>query len=288
MSMFSAIEFDVQTTRCPLCESSNELVLYSFGPCNIVTCKQCSLVYLNPRLKESIMRSMYQSNAYFFQKGSAGYHDYALQEKSLRLTFQRFLSELHKRGMTSGRLLEIGTGYGYFLDEAKKYFSHISGIELSETAAIYAKKLSGGDIHNGTVSAMPAEWTDLDIIVLINVIEHVYEPVEFLLYIKQKLRNGGRIVIGTPDIGSFWFRILRKRWPSFKIPEHVTFYSKKTLTVLMQKPGFTQIQEIPFLHAFPLGLIMRKLGVNISHNFGTIPVWIPHTIVALSAIHERA
>lgn len=282
----SVIESDLETTHCLLCKSSKSLIVHTFRPFTIVICEQCSLIYLTPRLKETVMRSIYQSDTYFLQKDETGYDDYSFQENSLRITYRRFLKELQKHGMTSGRLLEIGTGYGYFLDEARGYFQDVSGVELSERAACYAHKISGCNIHVGTVSNLPVEWNNFDVIVLINVIEHIYEPLEFLLSVRQRLKDDGRIVIGTPDIGSFWFKILKKRWPSFKIPEHVAFYSKKTLTLLLQKAGFKQIQPIPYPHAFPVGLIMRKLRVNISSSLSKIPVWIPKTMIALSARNE--
>ena len=286
MSVISVKEADLETTPCPLCNSSGHRPLYSFDAFRMVSCGQCGLIYLNPRLKESVISSVYQGDEYFLGHDNVGYQNYELQERSLRLTFRRFLRELERRGMTSGRLLEIGSGYGYFLDEAKTYYAHISGIELSQSAGSSAQRISGGSVHIGTLGSMPGHWIDFDIIVLFNVIEHIYNPVEFLLSAKPKLRRGGAIVLGTPDAGSFWFKILRKKWPSFKIPEHIALYSKETLSLLLQKTGFKNIREIPFGHAFPLGLILSKLGVNISMNFGTIPIWIPHTIVALSAVNE--
>ena len=274
---------DIETTSCLLCQSSDSSIIHAFGRLNVVVCTHCGLVYLNPRLKESTIRATYQSENYFLRSAATGYEDYFFQENSLRITFRRFLEELKKRGMTSDRLLEVGCGYGYFLDEAKCSFSYRVGTELSQEAAFQARKLSGAHIYAGDVSSLPFEFNNFSLGVLINVIEHIYSPANFLFSIKQHLKDGGTIVIATPDIGSFWYRIMKKRWPSFKIPEHVAFYSGETLKLLLKKAGFVDIKKLPFPHAFPLGLIARKLGIRLPAKFGKLSIWLPGTMTALSA-----
>jgi len=130
---------------------------------------------------------------------------------------------------------------------------------------------------------LPPEWRNFDVIIAINVIEHIYAPAEFLIAVKQRLKSGGRIVIATPDFGSFWYKILGDKWPSFKIPEHVAFYNQQTLWRLLEKAGFTSVRRIPFRHAFPLGLVAGKFGMNIHGKLGQIPIWIPKTMIAMSA-----
>ena len=180
------------------------------------------------------------------------------------------------------RLTRVGSGFGFFLDEAKSFFPERSGMELSEEAASHARLISGAEVHVGEVSTLPPEVKDFDVVVAVNVIEHVYSPLEFLSFLRQRIKRGGKIVIATPDIGSFWYGLLGRKWPSFKIPEHVIFYTRSTLALLLERAEFENIREIPFHHAFPLGLIGSKLRIPIPRVVGRIPVWIPKTMVALS------
>ncbi len=277
------VESDIETSLCPLCGSSNMSIIHIFDPFKVVLCRECSLIYLNPRLKESVMGEMYQEDTYFFHGENTGYSDYKSQEKSLRITFRRFLNELKKRNMTWGRLLDVGCGYGFFLDEAKSFSSYIAGTELSTNAGDHAKRLTGAEIFTGDINLLPQNFNNFDIIFLINVIEHVYTPVEFLMSLKQRLVKGGKIIIATPDIGSFWYKLMKKNWPSFKIPEHVVFYTEKTLFTLLNKVGLCKIERIPFLHAFPLSLIISKLGIRLQGKAFHKNIWLPKTMVALSA-----
>ncbi len=275
-------EHDLEHTPCPVCSSSNMSIIHVFGPFKVVSCRACKLLYLNPRLKESAIEDVYQKGAYFLKGGKTGYEDYRSQEASLRITFRRFLKELKLRGMTSGRLLEVGCGYGYFLDEAKDFFSFRAGTELSVKASTYAQRMAGAEIFVGTIDVLPSHLKDFDTIVLINVIEHIYAPVEFLRALLQRLGDSGTIVIATPDIGSFWYSLMKKKWPSFKIPEHVVFYTEKTLSSLLERAGFHTIEKIPFLHAFPLNVIVSRLGIHSQKASCRKPIWIPRTMIALA------
>jgi SAM-dependent methyltransferase len=225
---------------------------------------------------------LYTENDYFGSGQETGYADYHTQEESLRQTFRRFLGSLRQRGLAAGSLLEVGCGYGYFLDEAKPFFRCRTGLELSERAASEARRLSGAKVYVGDVSALPVEAAGFDLIVLINVIEHVYEPRGFLSMLHRRLGVGGCMIIATPDIGSFWYKLMGRRWPSFKIPEHVAYYTRSTLESLMRETGHRRIEEIPFPHAFPLGLIAKKLGLGVPAPLSQKSLWLPHTMVALS------
>ena len=109
---------------CPLCGSEERREdIYVFRPFAVARCQGCRLWYEYPRLAEPVMRASYADDAYF-EGGEAGYSSYQAQEATLRPTFRRFLRELSHRGMTGGRLLEVGCAYGFFLDEAKGYFDH--------------------------------------------------------------------------------------------------------------------------------------------------------------------
>jgi SAM-dependent methyltransferase len=258
-------------------------VLHVFDPFKVVQCKDCGLIFLSPRLRADVAKKIYEDASYYSQGQVTGYEEYLHQEKALRITFRRFLGEMKKRGMASGsRLLEIGSGLGYLLDEARGFFPERTGMDLSTEAASRAHCISGAEVHVGEVSTLPPEVKDFDVVVAVNVIEHVYSPLAFLSSLRQRVKSGGRIVIATPDIGSFWYNIMGRKWPSFKIPEHVIFYTRGTLALLLDRAKFGNIREIPFPHAFPLGLIGSKFRIPVPGKFRDIPVWIPKTMVALS------
>jgi hypothetical protein len=71
-----------------------------------------------------------------------------------------------------------------------------------------------------------------------------------------------------------------RRWPSFKVPEHVLYFDYLTLSSLMYRTGLTDVQKLPYPHAFPLGLITAKFGFKLPRWLGRLNVWVPATTVA--------
>jgi hypothetical protein len=75
-------------------------------------------------------------------------------------------------------------------------------------------------------------------------------------------------------------KVMGRRWPSFKIPEHILYFDAKSLSDLMEKAGLTNVRALPYPHAFPLALIASKLGLPLPRVFGNVNVWVPTTTVA--------
>ncbi|HKJ83473.1 MAG TPA: class I SAM-dependent methyltransferase [Mariprofundaceae bacterium] len=237
---------------------------------------------MSPRLREEAMLAQYADDTYF--EGSdglqEGYSDYAEQERSLRPTFARFLHKLKQRGMTGGNLLEVGCGYGYLMDEACDYFDYRMGTDFSAAAVERAKAHADHVVLGGIDAVDPSEG--FDCIAAVEVIEHIYDPNHFISELYRRLRPGGWLIMATPDMGSYWRKVMQKRWPSFKLPEHVTYYDSNTLGQLYRQAGFERTEKLPFPHAFPLAVLLEKLGM------GRLPapkmnIWLPGVVLAMAA-----
>jgi SAM-dependent methyltransferase len=179
-------------------------------------------------------------------------------------------------------LLEVGCGYGYLLEEGIGYFNPRIGTEFSPQAVKEAQRRADYIFEGGIEQIPPDER--FDCIIANQVIEHVYEPQRFLEQLIAHLRPGGRVVIATPDMGSFWRRLMGHHWPSFKIPEHIIFFDKKSLYTLMRQAGLIKISILPYPHAFPLSLIASKLHTPLTSRLGKINLWIPATTIAMYGI----
>ncbi|MDT8375479.1 MAG: methyltransferase domain-containing protein [Mariprofundaceae bacterium] len=275
---------ELEQCPCPMCgESAHEAAHYDFSPYRVVQCSECGLWYLSPRLNEAAMLAQYSDDAYF--EGSdglnEGYSDYALQEKPLRATFRRFLKQLDDMGVTGGTLLEVGCGYGYLLGEARSYFDRTVGTDFSSEAVERAKPLAD-TVCQGGVDALP-EGEKFDCIIAVEVIEHVYDPNRFVARLAARLKPGGWLVMVTPDMGSWWRRVLGRHWPSFKLPEHVVYYDRDTLTELFERNGFDSVRPMPFPHAFPLAVVLEKMGIHLSSKAGEANIWIPGVVLSMAA-----
>jgi SAM-dependent methyltransferase len=266
---------------CPLCHDEHRdfPVELSHGH-RLARCQECGLHYLYPRLTEDEMQRVYQDPAYF-QGGESGYSDtsYSEQESALRATFKALLRNLKKRGMTGGDLLEVGCGYGYLLDEARSYFRRRVGTEYSPEAAVRARG-TGAEVFAGGIEQLP-DGPLFDCALAIQVIEHIYDPVDFMNRLVARVRPGGYVVLATPDIGGSLRKIMGRSWPSYKVPEHVVYFDYAALRRLMTKVGLSNIARLPYPHAFPFGLITGKFGLSLPQGLARINLWVPATTVAI-------
>ena len=225
------------------------------------------------------MQEVYRQSSYY-EGGTSGYADtsYTGQESALRATFKRLLADLARRGLAGGDLLEIGCGYGYLLDEARSFFDQRVGTEFSPEAADIART-TGAEVFVGGIEQIPRE-REFDCVVATQVIEHVYAPLSFIKGLASHTRPGSHIVVATPDIGGVLRRVMGRRWPSLKAPEHVLYFDFRRLSALMHRAGLTDVRRLPHPHAFPLGLIAAKFGLRVPRLLARLSVWVPATTVA--------
>jgi 2-polyprenyl-3-methyl-5-hydroxy-6-metoxy-1,4-benzoquinol methylase len=276
---------DLERAACPLCAAdAPERKTYVRGEFAVVRCGGCRLWYLSPRLREEDMRAAY-ADAGYFEGGTSGYVAYASQQRSLLATFGRLLMELKRHGVQGRSVLDVGCGYGYFLQAASSAFEFRVGTDLSAAAADRARAHASA-VYVGGPDALPP-GTAFDCVVALHVVEHVYRPREFFTALLDRVNPRGWLVLATPDMGSGWRKLMGRNWPSFKVPEHVAFYDRHTLRALVDAgPGVHRILDIPYPHAFPLAEVCAKLGFRAPRVLAGKSVWIPGTTVCV-AIQRR-
>ena len=264
---------------CPLCGVSElDRVGHEEPPFRAVRCR-CGFWYLSPRLAESAMVGAYRDDGYFEGEG-LGYSSYLAQEATLRRTFRRLLRTLERRGMTGGALLEVGCAYGFFLDEARERFGPRVGTEYSPAAAERARERTDRVVLGGLDELDAGDRFRLA--ACIHVIEHVYDPVGFVRRLHDHLEPGGWVVVATPDMGGFWRPLLGRRWPFYKMPEHVTYFDRESLGRLLEAGGFEDVRPIPYASYFAFDLVAEKLGVRLPDALSRLWLRLPATTVALA------
>ncbi|MBM4270185.1 MAG: glycosyltransferase [Deltaproteobacteria bacterium] len=221
---------------CPLCGAEDFLPQATHQGFRMVECTGCGLWYLNPMPTEATLASLYGGD-YFGNEESltTGYGDYAGAAEDYRATFQRRLA-LVRSHVGSGRLLDVGGGFGYLADAAERLFPERWLVEMSESAA---RRVSPG--HRVVVGSF--ESADLperyfDVISMQDCLEHLPEPRRALAKIRALLRPGGAFLAVTPNVRSWHARVQGRSWVSLKFPEHVVLYSEETLRRALEEEGF--------------------------------------------------
>lgn len=142
--------------------------------------------------------------------------------------FKKHLSKQHS-------ILDIGSGYGFFLNKAKKSFKAAIGIEPSFNlyeASIkkYNINVKNQDFKNYYILNKNNKF---NAIVLIHVIEHIQKPKEFLKNILDLLKINGVLYIETPNKDSLLFQAEQTKYTFLTPPEHKFIFSRDSFKHLL-------------------------------------------------------
>ena len=226
---------DSQADPCFLC-GGPQRTRFELGARRLRYCRRCQLGQLAPLPTDDELAALYASEAYFHGGDSVGYADYVAHAPQHARSFRRQAAWLLRDGPITD-LLEIGCGPGLFLAEARRLgVATAIGVDLNPWA-IAAARARGIDARLGTIEAIPAT-TRFDAIVMLDVLEHVREPLPFLAAVRARLRPDGRLLLMTPNIRSLLARLSGRRWVSLKIPEHVRYYSPRGIRAVLGAAGF--------------------------------------------------
>ncbi|MCD5390630.1 class I SAM-dependent methyltransferase [candidate division NPL-UPA2 bacterium] len=225
---------DRESVKCMLCDLDETQLLYVKDSFNIVRCKQCGLIYVNPRPGEGLLAEIYRQE---YHQAYQGKDFVKLHEGEFkkRLFEERIkIIQKYKKG---GRILDVGCSYGYFLEVARGRGWDTYGIELSQYAADYAREKMGLNVFSGDVFSV--DYHDyFDVCTLWHVLEHMPTPIKSLQRIHRLLKKDGMIVIETPNINCSKAKKQKESWGYLRLPEHLYYYTSATIKQLLSKCGF--------------------------------------------------
>lgn len=164
--------------------------------------------------------------------------DYDLNRVERGLQARKII-EAASKYRPSGRLLDIGAASGILMEQAIKMGYTCEGVEPSKALTQLACS-AGIEVHLG-VFPHPNLKRAYDLITLVDVIEHVSEPVELLKNIASYLKPDGYGVLTTPNVSSLIAKILGRRWWHFRIA-HIGYFGRATIELALEKAGLEAVK----------------------------------------------
>jgi len=238
----------VEYVSCNLCGNSDTLKLpayYNFKGhrLDLVQCRRCGLVYVNPRPDAGERRNLY-SASYFehdWDCGCSGETYLAAREKLIAMYKAGTLAFLKKRGQT-GRLLDIGCAGGHFLAAAQEEGWEPWGIEICTEMAAYAAGRPG-------LQVIPQELADCSFSAFFftavhmgDVLEHLADPLGVLKEVWRILCPGGLAVVHAPVSYAKLKPGIRSSLIN-ELPYHIYEFHLPTLRAMLEKAGFEIIEQ---------------------------------------------
>jgi 2-polyprenyl-3-methyl-5-hydroxy-6-metoxy-1,4-benzoquinol methylase len=217
----------------------------------VVRCRGCTLVYVNPRLDAQVL--------------TGGYSDaedplFVAQNDARISTFRQTLENILKRLKLSGsgkRLLDVGCAGAAFPVAARNLGFDVVGIEPSRWLADFGRRTYGIDIRQGVLEEETFPKQSFDVVTLWDVIEHLPYPTETLQLIRSLLKPGGMLFVNYPDISSVVARLMGKRWP-FWLSVHLLYYTRETMRAQLTRTGFEPLWFQSGWPSLPVGYVARR------------------------------
>ena len=250
---------------CNICRSSNNTLLFEKKGFPIVSCKNCNLV--STILPTNFDTHTIYDDSYFHGGQVDGYADYQSTEKILRSEFKSVLNKIltYFKNTENKTLLEIGSAYGYFLDEASKHFRTF-GIEINKEGVELSNKRGLTVFEGELTDEILRKIGKLDVVVMLDVIEHLTDPLATMKKLFDAMNPEGIIVIVTGDHDSMLSKIMKQNWRLMTPPQHTFFFSSKTLQNLLIKAGFKIEDSRAPWKIIPLGLPFYQVGSRIGYR----------------------
>jgi SAM-dependent methyltransferase len=183
---------------------------------------------------------------------------YMREEQGRRRTARRLLDVLAGE-VPRGRLLQVGSGHGLLLDEARRRGYEVEGVDLWAEAVSHARDQLALPVRGIAIEDADLDCERYDAILLVDVLEHLADPVAVLERLRGVLAPGGALLVVTPDPSSRVARLAGRHWWCY-VPAHSYLIPRATLRELIRARGLTVVEDFYSVHSFSLGYWLGGLG----------------------------
>jgi SAM-dependent methyltransferase len=249
-------------------------------------CSNCSFLFTNPRPATQEIGPYYESDKYVSHAGDKKnlsiiykiydiVRDYSIKQKI----------KLIKRFHSSGNLMDLGCGLGYFLNGVKQdgTFDPI-GVDISDDAVKYVKNRFDLDVKNESeLDSFPEKH--FDVITQWHVLEHVHLLNERIQQLKRLLKPGGTLFIAVPNSDSWDAKFYGPYWDGYDVPRHLYHFNQQSFSLLMKKHGFVVNETKPMLFDAPY--ISMRSEVHQKHSLPFLRGGIIGSISTLKALRNK-
>tara|TARA_Y100000590_G_scaffold371896_1_gene434533 strand:+ start:620 stop:1549 length:930 start_codon:yes stop_codon:yes gene_type:complete len=250
----------------------------------LIKCDNCGLSYVSPRVQSDIMLKGYKESVD---------KTFVSQVRGREITSRYSMKRIQSIwGKSPAKLLDIGTANGSFLKVAKNMGWEVYGCEPNKWMCQWSKENYDIILDEGTLFDAKYNSNYFNVISLWDVIEHTPNPKQILFECNRILQRDGLLIANFPDFGSWISKFMGKKWV-FLLTVHYYYFTKKTLSELMNKSGFEVILIKPHFQTLELdyilfrsiqyigfvGKVIRKLVQIMGLKKINVPYWIGQSLI---------
>lgn len=225
---------------CPACGADDGTYIFTKFTFTYDRCGGCGTIYMTPRPSPEVMNDYYSNSenyAYWAEHIFPASED-SRREKIHKPWLQRIIELCERFEVPTGTLVEVGPGFGTFASVATESgrFDEVIAIETTPEMA-QACRDRGVEVIESRVEDVDAHDLKADVIVSFEVIEHLFDPTEFLAQCQRLLQPGGMLVLTNPNGEGFDIAVLGGESLAVD-PEHVNLFNPGSMRQMLDRFGF--------------------------------------------------
>ena len=246
----------MERIACPLCAAREARTKYKEGNYAMVRCLSCGFVYQNPRPNDAERLSSYQT---YLPRDAAEIEAWG---RMMQPVFRKG-ADLIERHMSQGKLLDVGTGYGFFLALMQARGWKVKGLEVSQAGAHYGQSRWGIDILSQPWEKTSFKKGEFDVVTAFYVIEHLPDPLAFFAEVNRILRPGGMLVLRYPHTSPIKdiLSIMGIKNRLYHLPFHLCDFSPESMRRALEHAGFVKIKTVIGGFTAPANFAGRWAGI---------------------------
>lgn len=274
-------------TECPVCGNDHFTPflsvpdwLVSKEEFKLLQCDECTFVFTaNAPIAEEI-GPYYNSEEYVEHSDTRKGLIYGIYHYARKMML-RYKRNIIGKLDTGRRLLDVGSGSGYFVNHMKQNGYDVTGVEISDKAVQLCEK------NFGIRARSPQELLEgkiegqFDLITLWHVFEHVYTYDEYFKRFGEMLSSNGKLILALPNHTCYDSKFYGKYWAAYDTPRHLWHFSPNTLQQFAEKHGFRVIKK----RRLPLDPFFNSM-VSASYKPGF--TFLPFTLVIAKISYLRS
>lgn len=244
---------------CPACGENNFVYKFKKNSIRYVECKECRTFYMNPRPSPNLLEWFYQGSPNYAYWSDVIFpaSETARLQKIFVPRVDRLFDLCTKFNVEKNAILEIGAGFGTFCSEVKRrgIFNKVVAVEPTPNLAKTCRE-RGLEVLELPVEKIELDTSELfDVVASFEVIEHLFDPVNFIKHMKCLLKPGGIIMLTCPSGQGFDVETLGRISDTVD-HEHLNYFNPESITKMVTK------LEMEVLEVFTPGVLDAELVRN--------------------------
>jgi 2-polyprenyl-3-methyl-5-hydroxy-6-metoxy-1,4-benzoquinol methylase len=229
---------------CPACNGSSRKPMFEKDGFGYHACTDCRTGYISPRPHPALLKEFYAASRVYrlFIERIFPASLEVRREEFFRPRVTRVVEACSAAGIGHPDILEVGSAFGIFCEEAQKsgFFNGVIGIEPNRLLAERCRSRGIRVIEKMVEDVLAQEIGSVDVICAFEVIEHLFDPCAFLNRCRGFLRPNGILYLSCPNGFGFDLRMLGSQSDTYNF-EHLNYFNIASLRRLFEQSGFQVI-----------------------------------------------